>query len=87
MQPEILWLLLDTESCKYISYYLLSIQETILSETMNHYKTLYSEKQVEDVCLNEEIFETFAIKKLSNTEQQQVEGNLTYEEMLNSLKK
>ena len=54
---------------------------------MNHYKTLYSEKQVEDVCLNEEIFETFAIKKLSNTEQQQVEGNLTYDKMLNSLKR
>ena len=52
---------------------------------MNHYKTLYSEKQVEDVCLNEDFFETFAIKKLSNTEQQQVEGNLTYKEMLNSL--
>ena len=66
---------------------LLSTQETILSKTMNHYKTLYSEKQVEDVGLNEEFFETFAIKKLSNTEQQQVEGNLTYEEMLNSLKR
>jgi len=25
---------------------LLSTQETILSETMNHYKTLYSEKQI-----------------------------------------
>ena len=35
---------------------LLSTQETILSETMNHYKTLYSEKQVEDVCLNEDFF-------------------------------
>jgi len=66
---------------------LLSMQETILSETMNHYKTFYSEKQVEDVCLNEEIFETFAIKKLSNTEQKQIEGNLTYEEMFNSLKR
>jgi len=66
---------------------LLSTQETILSETMNHYKTLYSEKQVEDVCLNEDFFLTFAIKKLSNTEQQQIEGNLTYEEMLNSLKR
>ena len=32
---------------------LLSMQETILSETMNHYKTFYSEKQVEDVCLND----------------------------------
>ena len=65
----------------------MSTQETILSETMNHYKTLYSEKQVEDVCLNEEFFETFDIKKLSNTEQQQIGGFLTDEEMLNSLKR
>ena len=41
--------------------YLLSTQETILSETLNHYKTLYSKQQVE------EILETLAIKKSFQT--------------------
>ena len=41
---------------------LLSTQETILSETMNQYKTLYSEKQVEDVCLNDFFFKRLLSK-------------------------
>jgi hypothetical protein len=61
-------------------------QEEILLETMNHYKTLYSYQEVEDCNLNN-FFENCNIRKLSNEEKQSLEGKLTYNELLASLKR
>lgn len=66
---------------------ILSSQNEILEETMKHYKTLYTEREVNDINLNDTIHEHPSIHKLTDIEQLDLESNLSYEEMLNSLKR
>ena len=58
----------------------------ILNETRSFYKTLYSHRLIKRVNL-ENLLSTFNIKKLSNNQKEQLEGTLTYQEILTSLKK
>lgn len=53
---------------------------------MNHYKHLYSAKTTDTVHL-EEVIDTDNITILSENEKLSLEENLTYDEMLSSLKK
>jgi len=64
----------------------LHTQEEILSETKRHYQNLYKSNATEEVSLNE-LLSNMSVPKLSDQEQESIEGNLTYSEMLNSLKR
>ena len=64
----------------------LSSQEEILSETKRHYKTLYRSMETDNISIHD-LFENLDIPKLTDSEQQSIEGPLLYSEMLSSLKR
>lgn len=64
---------------------LLNTREDILKETENYYKDLYSAKSNQEVNLNN-LLRNCTINKLSVKDIYDLEGKLTYEEMLNCLK-
>ena len=61
-------------------------QNSILNETKNHYKNLYSYKETKSIDLNN-IFENIDVKKLSDSEKIKLEGPISKEEALFSLKR
>lgn len=65
---------------------LLNTQKQLLQETERHYKQLYAFNDVKQVDLNN-IIGNNSFKKLSVEEKISLEGKITYEEMLFSLKK
>lgn len=65
---------------------LLKTQDEILAETKKHYKSLYTARETENVSITE-LLQNENIPKLTPLETQKIEGNLTYTEMLNSLKR
>ena len=64
----------------------LNSQQEILSETKRHYESLYKKRETENKPINEYIKNEWNVKKLSESEKNSIEGNLTYNEMLNALK-
>lgn len=64
---------------------ILTDQNNILHEAKEFYKNLYSEKPVEDVDLKYKL-RKFDVQKLKYEEQLTLEGEITYAELLNSLK-
>ena len=60
-------------------------QDDIINETKSFYQNLYSKRNIEKVDLNN-IFSKYNIPKLSESQQEQLEGSLTYDECLNTLK-
>ena len=65
---------------------LLHNQNDILNETKSHYEMLYSERESSDIDLNN-IINSNNIKKLTEQEKETLEKELSYDEMLFSLKK
>ena len=64
----------------------LKMQEEILHETYNFYKTLYSSKEIEDFNLKEE-FRNFNLKVLSDEVKISLETPITYKELTEALRK
>ena len=64
----------------------LKTQDEILLETKRHYHNLYKSKETENISLHETLT-NMNFKKLSEEQQKSIEGNITYSEMLNSLKR
>ena len=65
---------------------ILNTQEEILSQIKRHYQNLYKARETEDISLDE-IFNNIEVTRLLESEKMSIEGNLTYSEMLNSLKR
>lgn len=61
-------------------------QDKILNETTIFYKKLYAERPVEDVDLKYKL-RNFNVPVLNDDKQTTLEGELTYDELLNALKK
>ena len=61
--------------------------KSILLETRNFYKHLYSNRDTEDTDNLESIFEQFEITKLSQVKRDELEGLITYDELKGALKK
>ena len=64
----------------------INTQDSILNETKCHYERLYKMKETEDVVL-QDLLANFEVPKLTEEQKNSIEGNLTYSEMLNSLKR
>lgn len=66
---------------------LLTNQSDILNEVCNHYKNLYSSRDTDNINLTTLFNNSDSIPKLNEYEKQSLEGHLSYNEMLTSLKK
>ena len=64
---------------------ILNNHDDIIKETQNFYQNLYNKKNVENVNLNN-LLSTSNVPKLSDAQKDQLEGLLTYEECLKTLK-
>lgn len=64
----------------------LKTQDEILAETKCHYENLYKSRETKNISLDDTLG-GFEIPKLSQTDQQSIEGALTHNEMLYSLKR
>ena len=64
----------------------LKTQDQILSETKRHYQKLYEAKETEDVSLHD-LLRNIEVPKLNENEMTSIEWEITYTEMLSSLKR